>query len=299
MTVKTRLLLQLYPSFLLLLFGRFKVSSLEGGNCTVTNPLRYAPLNMRDAVHGEPEKYVILRRDFYEGICPFCNRVLEIGIALILRHKESGSMCGAGPECGPKRADNPKGYPDFTRGSVAEAAGGKCDKSSPGGRRGSYDAEWNEGAKDLARAIEYLELRQLRLKDFGNFKSPALAPLLDKHLQGSLDARDVAKILHFAQNAKSKDPMLSLANLQACYAFDHWLERAIGKSRRDGKDSSDPQELRVKLCKWGYLTAWQVNQAKDCFEKLSRVPRLRSGTFADVERFQNEKWAAKRQSAST
>lgn len=250
---------------------RYAYPTLLDLTVTTDEGLSLATTSPHFPVNNDLPPATVARIDFVEvgTRCHSCRHPLTSGSAYIVRESDD-SEYPYGPSCIKRRVPDFKlhSYPDFTRAS----------KVAPG------EGERVEAAKepDTVSVLveeEYLQLRYQKLQHFKIQSYELLDKAYTRYLnEGILSGEDRLMITRLLKKLPtSKLPGLSLSNLQACYAYDHWLTEAIGKLQEGKQDYLT--ELRSALRNRLFLTSGQVGAANKWLEKL-KMPALDPSPFS-------------------
>lgn len=222
-----------------------------------------------------PEYSLVDRLDFVPvgTKCFHCQRTLRSGTGYWVKFKD-GSEQPFGGTCVLKYFPKEKtAVHNFTRatGTNIGEAGGKDE--------GLAKTAYLPPAEE-----EYLRLRYERLEGFSIPGFALLDAIYSKMQSGGLDDTDrrfVRKIMD-KMLSSPKGQGLSPENLQACYAYSHCLNQAVGHLPEEKREYL--QKLMVDLKKRLYLTAGQIEAANKWLAKIKGMPVLDPAPFA---------WAAK------
>lgn len=242
--------------------------------------------DLKPAIETLPanDDYVVDRLDFVTAgtRCSACKRPLTSGSAYIIKGPD-GQEHPFGPKCISRKAPRYRDqiFPDLTRAS----------KSLPSENETGEQGASRKTSIDFSATAEEEYLR-LRFEKMAGFNIPAFEPLkkvYERYTQeGNLSDSDRQFVYRLLQNVSTKRPELSAENMQACYAFDHWLSESIKKLPEEHRAYlvSIQSSLRKRL----YLTSGQVSGANKWLAKLEGMPELDPAPFA---------WAEKREKKDT
>lgn len=204
--------------------------------------------------------------------CHSCNRMLTSGSAYIVRAGIDEHPYG--PTCvGKKIPDYRKQqYPDFTRASNTQLAEGETKR-----------AKKNTINESTTIEEEYLRLRYEKLSVFAIPGFEPLNAVYERYKESETlsndDQRFVSNFLN-RRHSSSTHRELSHENLQACYAYDHWLGVAVAylPEEKRGYLLNIQKNLRENL----YLTAGQIAGANKWLSRIENMPELDAAPFAWV-----------------
>ena len=210
--------------------------------------------------------YRALRKDLTETTrkCDFCENYLTSLKAFVLEDVNTGSIAYAGPTCAKNNLGENftlSGIPDLTRFTLSDAV----RETGSGGGKG--------GVKilDPARlAVEYLILREEKLKDEMNTSYSVLRGYYDSLKYRSLSESDVRHI----NNIEARSPEnLKLVSLQRCYNYLFWIDVGINKLPGDRADFL--KSVRKALINDGRISEAQKEGVNKWLSNIDGVPQLK------------------------
>lgn len=232
----------------------------------------------------------IVKRDFVDPDehCAYCKRSpgrrLKAGIAYFLVDK-SGRERPCGPTC-VKSADNwGERVFDLTAAAAAPTANDapKRDDEPTDETEDSEGPEPPEppdrtrGWSDAEIARRYLFLRCEALKQHTYAVSVDATGLWDRVRRG--DVRFVMSALELIDDDARREPRLTLANLEDCYAFDRLLQLAMGRPNvGTEKTVALLKSFLSQLRRYGRLSPKQVAIVSDVCKRC-RLPTVRATAF--------------------
>ena len=217
--------------------------------------------------------YRPIRKDLIDGKqkCHFCSHPLSSLKAYILENTETKEIVNAGSKCAKDNIDSQyklELIPDFTRYTLAmNERESDIVKSGQNSERTDNSTIEEINHK---KAIEYIELREIKLsKDF-NTSYPILKNYYHKYLNSKLENSEIDHILNIERKAPED---LKLVNLQKCYNYIFWIDVAIGKL----KDKPDEffKGVRSYLVRNRRITNIQKVALNNWIANLSDVPKLK------------------------
>lgn len=248
--------------------------------------LRSAPagvvIELFEVKPERPTVFVVDRIDFVppDTRCLVCHRPLNSGSAYIVKD-DQGAESPCGPSCLLKLVPDYRSHhiPDFTKASrVLPSETGRHHES----HARPITAKCDQVEEEYLR-LRYEKMQGFSIPDFDKLHE-VYGRLCVGGCLGDDDRSFVQRLLERMPTAKF--PGLSLENLQACYAYDHWLGIAIESLPETKREylTKLRQDLRRRL----FLTPVQVEAANKWLTKIPGVPELDPVPF---------KWAADRSAA--
>ncbi|MFG5140124.1 hypothetical protein O8I32_07440 [Campylobacter lari] len=193
----------------------------------------------------------------------FCqDRLLTSGKAYYLYYKDNNEFCGyAGKECVRQKCSNDLNtIPDFTKSLISNS---KKDTNVSENRFGcTYNTNIN--TNDISMAIEYVVLRQDKLKEFEKANYCVLNDYYEEYLKtNTLSLNSIKHIL----NIEAKSPLkFKLDNLLTCYAYEYKILLALEYIPQEKREYLT--DILAKLRKYYTLTHDQVCGLKKWFENI-------------------------------
>lgn len=169
-------------------------------------------------------KIIARKKDFVtpntKSICK--NKALTSGKAYYLYYENSNELYGyAGKECAMQNCYNDLNtVPDFTTSLISNS---KKDTNASKNRFGyTYT---NSNTNNISMAIEYVVLRQYKLKEFEKSNYCVLNDYYEEYLKtNTLSLNSIKHIL----NIEAKSPLkFKLGNLLTCYAYEYKILLAL------------------------------------------------------------------------
>lgn len=216
----------------------------------------------------------------HDAICGKCERILTSGTAYIVINEE-GNEIPHGKKCATDVAGKPSSpVPNFTKASIVVPGDGG-EGGGGGIRKPTSDAQ------RYAQAVEYI---RLRIEGLEGFKVAPPAKAVDIYNELKADGFDLDKVdtgkLNYLWNLMEKCrkevPKLSPQYLQACYAFNYWLEKGAAKiAKEEGREFC--RSVQAYLQDKRYLSEAQISGANKWFQFLDGIPELKSDVFSRLK----------------
>ncbi|MBK1972474.1 hypothetical protein JG677_00065 [Campylobacter sp. TTU-622] len=153
----------------------------------------------------------------------FCqDRLLTSGKAYYLHYKDNNKFCGyAGKECVKQKCSNDLNIvPDFTKSLISNF---KKETKIIQGKKHIHRA--NLSKSDISMAIEYVILRQSKMKKFKKANYFILNDYYKEYLKtNTLSLNSIKHILNIEEKAPLK---FKLDNLLTCYAYEYKILLAL------------------------------------------------------------------------
>lgn len=214
--------------------------------------------------------YKPLRKDLTDGNkkCHFCSKKLSSLKAYVLEDTENKEHVYAGPTCTLKNIDsnvNLSSIPDLTKYTCT-----LNENNSDGGGRGFGKNPITTQEENLKRALEYLELRENKLKICFSKSYQVLSEYYMISRQRELKDNEIKHILNIENKAPDN---LKLKNLQKCYNYLFWIDVAIDLLREQDRDFLENirQQIIVKL----KISQSQKDAVNRWIQNLSGVPQIK------------------------
>ncbi|EAJ5701181.1 hypothetical protein I4Q68_001622 [Campylobacter lari] len=193
----------------------------------------------------------------------FCqDRLLTSGKAYYLHYKDNNEFCGyAGKECVRQKCSNDLNtIPDFTKSLISNS---KKDTNVSENRFGcTYNT--NTNINDISMAIEYVVLRQDKLKEFEKANYCVLNDYYEEYLKtNTLSLNSIKHIL----NIEAKSPLkFKLDNLLTCYAYEYKILLALKDIPMDKR--AYLISILSNLRQYYTLTDKQIEGLKEWFKRI-------------------------------
>ncbi|EHF4516253.1 hypothetical protein NOJ13_001401, partial [Campylobacter coli] len=192
----------------------------------------------------------------------FCqDRLLTSGKAYYLHYKDNNKFCGyAGKECAKQKCNNDlNAIPDFTKSLISNF---KKETKIIQGKKHTHRA--NLSKSDISMAIEYVVLRQSKMKKFKKANYFILNDYYKEYLKTNiLSPNSIKHII----NIEKKAPLrFKLENLLTCYAYEYKILLAL-KSIPSNKRTY-LSSILSNLRKYYTLTDRQINGVERWFKKI-------------------------------
>lgn len=219
--------------------------------------------------------YKPLRIDLTDSIekCAFCPNSLRSYKSRVLENMITGEIVNAGPHCAAKyiaEGYSLRGIPDLTRFTKSLEV---RDNSHSAREKGdSYSQNRESLDKDRQRAIEYLLLREAKLKEIrANISYKPLAGYYKKHLDIELEDSEIRHI----NNIEAKAPeSLKLLYLQQAYNTYFWVNIAVDKLK-DNVDKDFLDGIKQWVADGKILTDAQLNGINNWLKNIDGSPVLK------------------------
>ncbi|HEB9333213.1 TPA: hypothetical protein RZK42_001030 [Campylobacter coli] len=208
------------------------------------------------------KKLIAVKKDFVVNAKSVCqDRPLTSGKAYYLYYKDGNRFCGcAGKECATQKCNNDLNtIPDFTKSLISN-----FKKETKIIQDKKHIHETNLSKNDVSMAIEYVVLRQSKLKKFEKANYFILNDYYKEYLKtNTLSPNSIKHII----NIEKKAPLqFKLENLLTCYAYEYKILLAL-KSIPNNKRTYLASILS-NLRKYYTLTDGQINGVERWFKKI-------------------------------
>ncbi|HEC1746082.1 TPA: hypothetical protein R1699_000418 [Campylobacter lari] len=209
-------------------------------------------------------KIIARKKDFVtpntKSICK--NKALTSGKAYYLYYENSNELYGyAGKECTMQNCYNDLNtIPDFTKSLISNS---KKDTNISKNRFGcAYNTNLN--INDISMAIEYVVLRQDKLKEFEKANYCILNDYYEEYLKtNTLSFNSIKHIL----NIEAKSPLkFKLDNLLTCYAYEYKILLALKDIPMDKR--AYLISILSNLRQYYTLTDKQIEGLKEWFKRI-------------------------------
>jgi len=222
-------------------------------------------------------RYRISRIDFIPAgrRCSFCSRELKSRVAYVLLD-ERGGECLSGPTCLSNHAKVDKSketYPNFTKACKGEMSDHK-EAKTPAKREASGKVKAQEGNQE----IEYLLLRFRMLGSFPGMRIKSLEEVYERYMRdGRLNDDDQLHVSRLIAKVSKERPEYSPKNLNACYAYSHWIKVAL--EGLPVEKQGFLRQILFSLMKNLYLSPSQAGAVNKWFAKIEGAPALDPEAF--------------------
>ena len=215
-------------------------------------------------------EYRPLRKDLTPNLkkCHFCGKRLTSLSAYILLEVETGKEVYTGPICAKQHIT--KGYelskvPDLTLHTTYEktATPGTEKKETKRSIPTSTEPSMSK------RAIQYLILREVKLKDPMRTSYPVLKQYYEKYLESELTEEDIDHIINLEAKAPEK---YKLANLIKCYNYLFWIDVALEGIPEE--KAGFLKSIRSTLIFKGKISEQQIVAVNKWLENIKGIPQL-------------------------
>ncbi|MBK2001086.1 MULTISPECIES: hypothetical protein [unclassified Campylobacter] len=206
---------------------------------------------------------IAVKKDFVafntKSVCQ--DRLLTSGKAYYLYYKDSNKFYGyAGKECARQKCNNDLNIiPDFTKSLISN-----FKKETKIIQNSKHIYETNLNKNDISIAIEYVVLRQSKLKKFEKANYFILNDYYKEYLKtNTLSLNSIKHVI----NIEKKAPLqFKLENLLTCYAYEYKILLALKSTPRNNR--AYLISILSNLRKYYTLTDRQINGVEEWFKKI-------------------------------